>query len=574
MPGIYGFLSTKGKEVGLNLFKNFHSYDIPNTINEERKYNNFLFGRSVIPKFLEDRIIFEDQEIIIAIEGTSTNIERGRLVNFLKKEFKSDDNAFANKIEGSFSGFIYDKLSSCLFLFTDQLSTKPLYYYLNEDNGVFFFASELKVISKALRESGHRISIDNDGVRCLLTFGFMLSDITPIAEIKKIEPGSIFKLDIKSFKFFKKQYFQLEKSKANNASKNELIEEVDRLLISAVDREWNKDKEYGYDHFAFLSGGLDSRVNVILADKLGYKPSNLLTFSEEGTLDEMISRKIAKDLGHKHTFISLNDGKYLEENLSKYISQNDGLVVLYGAAHMSDSVGKIDLKTYGYSHSGQIGDALFGSLYKVSSPDDNLDKLCYGSNLKIVDKIEVWNEMKVNDYGGDDFEIFSYKHRVVNGVLNGDRSISSMIDSISPFYDRELFNFCINLPVELKNNSWFYKDWMEQKHLEIQSYKWQASGTYPRNGFYTDLISFGNRVIRFGRRKIGIEKENMNPFQSWYNRNEKLSNSLKRIYEENIHLVDDQELKLDITNEFNSSSATDKLNAISAILSIKLHFFM
>ena len=91
MPGIYGFLSTKGKEVGINLFKNFHSYDIPNTINEERKYNNFLFGRSVIPKFLKDRVIYEDEEIIIVLEGTSTNIERGRLVNVLKKEFKTLD---------------------------------------------------------------------------------------------------------------------------------------------------------------------------------------------------------------------------------------------------------------------------------------------------------------------------------------------------------------------------------------------------------------------------------------------------------------------------------------------------
>jgi len=41
-------------------------------------------------------------------------------------------------------------------------------------------------------------------------------------------------------------------------------------MVQAVRREWSKDKEYGYKMFSTLSGGLDSRANVMLARELGF----------------------------------------------------------------------------------------------------------------------------------------------------------------------------------------------------------------------------------------------------------------------------------------------------------------
>ena len=104
MPGIYGIISNKKKLKTSKLFKKFYSYEGSESVNEERYYGDFTYGRSVIPKFLDDRLLFENEEIIIAFEGVCFDVKKGDLISYILNEYRKEGIKLFSEIEGSFSG--------------------------------------------------------------------------------------------------------------------------------------------------------------------------------------------------------------------------------------------------------------------------------------------------------------------------------------------------------------------------------------------------------------------------------------------------------------------------------------
>lgn len=57
------------------------------------------------------------------------------------------------------------------------------------------------------------------------------------------------------------QYYSLDNSHVKqDMTAEDAVELIDRYFRQAVKREFDKDKEYGYEHLVDLSGGLDSRM--------------------------------------------------------------------------------------------------------------------------------------------------------------------------------------------------------------------------------------------------------------------------------------------------------------------------
>src|SRR5690625_6602860 len=65
-------------------------------------------------------------------------------------------------------------------------------------------------------------------------------------------------------------------------------------------REWQKDKDYGLKNFSLLSGGMDSRINFMLANKLGFDNITTFCYGNPDSEDMKISSQIAKDLSSSH----------------------------------------------------------------------------------------------------------------------------------------------------------------------------------------------------------------------------------------------------------------------------------
>lgn len=567
MAGLYSIYSTK-KELPKNNFKRLFSSSFPNTVNEEFGHEEFVFGRSTVNKFLQDRFLYEDAEVIIGIEGliyNSTNPKK-----FILDQFRSMGIDFVTKLKGQFSGFVYEKKRNIYYAFTDQVSSKPLYYHVSKSNQLFTVASEGKFISSLLSDLNLSVNLDTDAIKSLLIMGFLLDDSMPITEIKKIPYGSILKVDLKTFDFEINPYFKLQK-KASGHTKKQVIEKIDLLLKSSVKDEWEKDKQYGYDHFSFLSGGLDSRVNLLLAESLGYKNTHTLNFSEIGTSDQIIAAKIAQAYHFNHTFMPL-DGSYLLNDITEYIQANDGLAAFYGAAHLYSSVKKVDFTNFGSVHSGQIGDVLFGSF---SSKDkltlQNVSEFGMVKDPTLTQKIErLPSILKRYNYDGAN-EIFAYEQRQFNLTFNGDRTSSHLFDMTSPFYNKELIQYCLTIPNEFKKGEAIYLDWFNEKLPQVSKFKWEKAGVRPNSFMKVELGYKRKKVLNRLYSIFSKQYDNMNPFTEWFSKNQNLEEKFTKLFQENISVLPDKELKEIVTYIFNKDDVRSKMVAVSTLFTVKLY---
>lgn len=569
MAGLYGVLSNKKVDIK-NIFTYFYSSGFKHTIEEEFEYQNFIYGRSVINKFLDDRVLFEDENIIIGFEGIFYNKITNKSYTTILRWYHQRGMDFVEDIRGQFSGFIYDKSLKKLYIYNDHLSTKPIYFY--QADGIFIFASELKVITKLLSELSIEKILDYDAVYSMLTFGYMLNDITYEKHIKKLNYATTLGID-KDFIREERQYFTFVKKENFHLSKNEIIEKIDELLVSSVKSSWAKDNEYGYRHYTFLSGGLDSRTNLLLAKELGYKNALTMTFSQSGSSDEKIAQEIANKENFEHLFYALDNGKFLEADIEKLINANDGLTLLTGSAAGHHFLSLIDSIDFGALHTGQIGDLLFGSYVKEQF---TAEAGIMSNQQKLAHDITFFKEY-AEKYRNNS-EIFGYEQRVINATLNGDRTIAHFADIVSPFYDRELIEFCLTIPDRFKKDEAIYLDWFNAKHKNISSYKWESAGIKPKNIVLIKYAKYFKRYKNALLRRVGLNINDMNPFDVWIRKNKQIINNLDRLFSKYIDDIEDIELRKILTNMYNSDikysnyGRNNKFLVITVLLSYELHF--
>jgi asparagine synthase (glutamine-hydrolysing) len=162
-------------------------------------------------------------------------------------------------LNGIFVIVIYDRITSELVIVRDHFGVKPLYIY--SDENLFMFSSEIKIFL------GMNIDkqVDYFGLFNYLTFLWSPGTTTAFAKVKKVKPGTLIKLFTNdwtqkmeyklSYNIFNGNYFL--------KSELELINELDKLLNKAIERQLLSDVPVGF----FLSGGLDSTLLVAIAKK-------------------------------------------------------------------------------------------------------------------------------------------------------------------------------------------------------------------------------------------------------------------------------------------------------------------
>ncbi len=568
MAGIYGVLSSEKQDIK-NIYTHFHSSTLENTIKEEFEYKNFIYGRSAINKFLDDRVLFEDENVIIGFEGVFYNKITKKSYETIIQWYHDKGISFVQNIKGQFCGFVYDKSIDKLYIFNDHLSTKPLYIYKTED--IFIFASELKVITKLLSKLNIEKVLNYDAVYSMLTFGYMLNDITYEKNTKKLNYATILEID-KNFNRQEEQYFHFTKKENFDLPKEKIIEKIDELLSASVKECWGKDDEYEYEHYSFLSGGLDSRVNLFLAKELGYKDVLTMTFSQSGSSDEKIAQEIASKESFKHIFYSLDNGKFLEEDLEKYVAANDGMTILSGAAAGYDFLSLTNHSDLGALHTGQIGDLLFGSYVKKQF---TVEHGTMSDQQQLMHDITFFKDYATKYKNNS--ELFGYEQRVINATLNGDRTAAHFTDMISPFYDRKLIEFCLTIPDAFKKDESIYLDWFNTKHKQVSNYKWESAGVKPKS---IAIVKYAKQFKRYKNallRRVGLNINDMNPFDVWLRNNKQILKNLDMLFNKYINTIEDKNLQKLLNKMYNSDikyshyGRNNKFLVITVLLSYKLH---
>ena len=204
-------------------------------------------------------------------------------------------------LEGMFAFAIYDLKKKKLLLVRDGAGEKPLFYSLV--NKSLFFASEIKAL---LDFNMIERDIDIDALNHLFSRGYSSNTQSIFSNILKLDAGNYLEFDIETRKTKISKFWSLEQkikesspSKiSNNLNSKYLINKLENLLESSIDKQLNADVPVGM----LLSGGVDSSLLVALAARNRNQLDTFtVKFADHAAYDESAhAKQIAEKFGCTH----------------------------------------------------------------------------------------------------------------------------------------------------------------------------------------------------------------------------------------------------------------------------------
>ncbi len=538
---------------------------------------------NVLAKFQKDRLFAESGNYIVILDGVILN-KRDLLSKYGNDNWEDyvfssieNDSEYFSTLRGSFSGAHYEKDCDRWVIYTDFMSTKPVFYY-NKD-GKFIVSEDLYVISQILAENGIKYSIDEDAIYDELTYGYMIGNRTYINEVKKLSYGSYLVIssgETEVIRYYDFKYWDGQ----THYSESELVNRMDELFREAVRLEYEKDLEYGYKHLVTLSGGYDSRMNAWIAKKLGYNDILNLCFCESDMLDEKCAKKVSQALKTELIVKSLNGGAFLKD-ISKTVKLECGLINYTGISHCLSALEILDDERFGLIHTGELGDVVIGTYYDemTAKPSFVIDKELY------CDRV---NDLFDNAYECP--EKFLMRNRGFNGCVSTWMAQGHYSETVSPFLYKEFFDFCLtNIPQNIRRGHKIYEKWIKEKWLE--------AGKIPserlRGGIVTDgKVKRYVRIIQYYGiakcldwflRKIGIKKKrmrfdkSMNPMDKWYLENSELREVMDCYMKTTVDSLLNESIICknlgdDLTKQYTIGDVNNKASVITVLASLDLLF--
>ena len=219
-----------------------------------------------------------------------------------------------DKVDGMFAFALFDEINEELILCRDSLGIKPLYVYQNDHN--LIFASEIKSIF-ALYPKAKKV--DKSLFAEYLLNGFIYEPDTGFEKIRKINPGSYEKYDLKRNLITKNKYWELSKICTEKTIKN--INGIDEEIKQSIKQHLVSDVSVGL----FYSGGIDSSI-ILSETKSDIKPFTIKSsekeYMEAGmTSDYNFAINIAEHLNININSIDLTDKETTNTDFLKLIEQ-------------------------------------------------------------------------------------------------------------------------------------------------------------------------------------------------------------------------------------------------------------
>jgi asparagine synthase (glutamine-hydrolysing) len=273
--------------------------------------------------------------------------------------------ACLEKFFGMFAIAIWDNDKRELFCARDRIGIKPLYYA--NPNGRFIFGSEIKAL---LQHPMLHARLNEDALPHYLSFMMPPAPETMFEGIFKLEAGHSIRVD-RNGNITKRQWWSLLNAGAplEQIREEEAIEEIRRLLRQSIKDRMMSDVPFG----VFLSGGIDSSLNVALMAELMSRPVQTFSvgFKDLEKYNEMqYARSIAKKFGtdHHEVLIDSRDAEAVLSNLAWHEDEPNGdpvCIPLYFVSKLARDSGTIVVQV------GEGSDEEFGG-YKQQVRDIKL----------------------------------------------------------------------------------------------------------------------------------------------------------------------------------------------------------
>ncbi len=390
-----------------------------------------------------------------------------------------------DKLNGMFAFAIWDSSRQQLFLARDRYGIKPLYYAF--EGQTLLFGSEIKAL---LAHAACRPALDHEALLEYFTFQNLFTDRTLFANVRLLPAGTYMYVESgMATRTAPVRYWDYHFCEPDNACEDgEYLEELDRLLRQAVERQLVSDVDVG----SYLSGGMDSgTLTAIAAMQLPYIKTFTCGFdlsSASGIelgFDERLKAEYMSycfKTEHYEMVLKAGDMERIMPRLAWHIEEPR-----VGQSYPNFYISQLTSKFVKVVLSGAGGDELFGGYpwryYRAagaSSFDDYIDRYYqYWQRLipnTVIQKVfrPIWRNV-AHVWTKDIFrEVFTHRAKdltrpedyinhslyfeaktFLQGLLlvEDKLSMAHSLETRVPFLDNDLVDFAMRLPVHLKLNN-------------------------------------------------------------------------------------------------------------------------
>lgn len=528
MPGF--LISNLPKKTSL---RNYATY----CYRAELEYDSYWAKWNTLNKYMQDKLFCQNERYILILEGVILNKQelcnkyKGTWEEAVIKMYEQSGVTFMKELRGSFSGAVYDKRKELWLLYVDPISTKPLYYYMDE-NGDFACGTQINYVTDTMKANGIRREADEHGLSCVLVYGNFMDECTGVKKVKRLFPGDY--LVIRGGNLEKRTYYQLSPQKRKGLSEEEYIEALDAAFRNAVKRMIEKDHEYGYKTIIDISGGVDSRMIAYTAKALGCANAISITYSQSGGREIKIAQEVANHLGYDFYFKSLDNGSCIYP-VDDNVFMNNGSAIYTGITGGKDFLQLLNPADYGIELTGLLGDVYDGSMVVRDGEEEpylEYGQYRFGSVLSYDD--QTYSEVLGRF---ENLELFWY---YIRGMICGMSSFplrQNFVEPLTPFGDVEFMEVYMSTPWELRVKEKLLCRWMVMKYPEAASIPYAATGITPAEEF--TFLGRGKKLIKFVNQEIHRQLHIMhrgylmNPFEYWCKQRPEILEFMQKYYMEN-----------------------------------------
>lgn len=528
MPGF--LVSDFEKKVELH---NYASY----CRKDEMVCSSYWMKRNTLDKYLQDKIFCQNEDYVLILEGVILNKTElcnqygSELSQVIVRLYEELGDEFPRVLRGSFSGAVYEKKADRWFLYTDQIGTKPLYYYRSGKG--FAAGTQLNYVTDVMKENGIERNADEHGLSCLLVYGNFMDECTGVAEIRRVLPGDYLVIEKSGCRTG--TYYQLSAGKDEKVSDEEAIERLDASFRNAVKRILKKDEEYGYKTIIDISGGVDSRMIGYVTKAVGGKNVISLSYSQSGGREIKIAQEVANRLGYNFYYKALDNGSCLYD-LDDNVLMNNGSAIYLGITGGRDFLQLLNPADYGMEMTGLLGDIYDGSMVTVDGEEKpylEYSKFRFGSVLPYDD--QTYSNL-IGRF--ENHELFWY---YVRGMICGMSSFpirQNFVEPMTPYGDVEFMEAYLSIPWEARVKRKLLSRWMLEKYPEAANIMYAATGVTIKDEF-----TFGGKVkktLKFINQEIHRQLHTMHkgyqmtPFDYWIREYPEILDFMMKYYKDNI----------------------------------------
>ncbi|MDU2687207.1 hypothetical protein GOD95_12100 [Paeniclostridium sordellii] len=553
------------------------NYNDSNCIQDNLDFNKWYIKRNVLKKFLDDKVFFENDRIIVIIDGIILNkkilMEKYKCSNLVEliEVIAKKNRAFFEQFEGSFSGAIYYKDIKEWYIFTSPLGEKAIFYYQRDNK--YIIGSQLNYITDTLKANNISISLNENALNQFMAYGYYLDDSTCIKGISRLYPGDYIRITKDAYKIC--TYFICDYEQ-KNIEVDDAIENLNTSFKNGLKKIFEKNKEYNLVNLLDISGGLDSRM--ICYSAKGIKEENVLLdcYAQSGTKDDIISKQIASKLNYNYVFRSIDNAKCML-NIDENILMNNGATIYYGITGGKDMLEMMNPNIYGMEITGLLGDIYDGSMVIDrcnGEPEADYLKFRYSTTLKYGSDFTV-NLDIANRFKNYKNELYWFYTR---GMIFGMTSYfirQNFTEVATPFGDKEFLKNYLSIPWEMRVKKHVLREWLIKCYPEASKIPYGNTGVPVNLSVkpYHELLRKYNRAKQKIKIKILKKPLNMSDVQYWYDNNKEFNNYINEYYKQNFNLcLEYPKVKKNIKKLFNSGKVVDKLIAVSTLSIIKCFY--